>query len=48
MLLSLVPPGILKKIYFSDHEFSILEKIATEKIDRQRFLKEYFAVSILD
>ena len=48
LLLSLIEPGILKQSKFLDHEIDIIKSIALEKLHRQRFLKEYHAMSLLE
>ena len=48
LLLSLVEPNILKQSKFNDHEIEIIKNIALEKLHRQRILKEYHAMSLLE
>ena len=48
LLLSLVEPSILKQVKFTDHEIEIIKNLALEKLHRQRILKEYHAVSLLE
>ena len=48
LLLSLIEPGTLKQSKFLDHEIDIIKSIALEKIHRQRILKEYHAMSLLE
>ena len=48
LLLSLVEPDILKQSKFTDHEIDIIKNIALEKLHRQRILKEYHAMSLLE
>ena len=48
LLLSLIEPGILIQSKFADHEIEIIKNIALEKLHRQRILKEYHAMSILE
>ena len=48
LLLSLTEPDILKQSKFNDHEKEIIKNIALEKLHRQRILKEYHAVSLLE
>ena len=48
LLLSLVEPSILKQSKFTDHEIEITNNIALEKLHRQRILKEYHAMSLLE
>ena len=48
LLLSLTEPDILKQSKFTDHEIDIIKNIALEKLHRQRILKEYHAMSLLE
>ena len=48
LLLSLVEPDILKPSKFTDYEVHTIEKIALEKLHRQSFLKESFALDLLE
>ena len=48
LLLSLTEPDILKQSKFTDHEIEIIKNIALEKLYRQRILKEYHAMSLLE
>ena len=48
LLLSLIEQGILKQSKFLDHEIDIIKSIALEKLHRQRILKEYHAMSLLE
>ena len=48
LLLSLIEPGILIQSKFTDHEIEIIKNIALEKLHRQRILKEYHAMSLLE
>ena len=48
LLLSLIEPGILKQSKFLDHEIDIIKSIVLEKLHRQRNLKEYHAMSLLE
>ena len=48
LLLSLTDPDILKQSKFTDDEINIIKKLALEKLYRQRILKEYHAVSLLE
>ena len=48
LLLSLVEPDILKQSKFTDYEIEIIKNIALEKLHRQRILKEYHAMSLLE
>ena len=48
LLLSLVEPDIWKQSKFTDHEIEIIKNIALEKLHRQRILKEYHSMSLLE
>ena len=48
LLLSLTDPDILRQSKFTDEEISIIKNLALEKIYRQRMLKEYHALQLLD
>ena len=48
LLLSLVESDILKQSKFTDHEIEIIKNLALEKLHRQRILKEYHAMSLLE
>ena len=48
LLLSLTDPDILKQSKFADDEINIIKSLALEKLHRQRMLKEYHAVSLLE
>ena len=48
LLLSLTEPDILKQSKFNDHEIEIIKNIALEKLHRQRILKEYHAMTLLE
>ena len=48
LLLSLTEPDILKQSKFTDDEIYIIKNIPLEKLHRQRILKEYHAVSLLE
>ena len=48
LLLSLTESDILKQSKFTDHEIEIIKNIALEKFYRQRILKEYHAMSLLE
>ena len=48
LLLSLTDPDILKQCKLTDEEISIIKNIALEKLHRQRMLKEYYALQLLD
>ena len=46
--LSLTDPDILKQSEFTDDEIEIIKNIALEKLHRQRILKEYLAMSLVE
>ena len=48
ILLSVTVPDILKQSKFTDHEINVIKNIAVEKLHRQRILKEYVAVSLIE
>ena len=48
LLLSIVEPDILRQGNFLDHEIEIFKKIALEKLNRQRNLKEILAMDLLE
>ena len=48
LLLSLVEPSILKQSKFTDHEIEIIKNLASEKLHRQRILKEQIALDLLE
>ena len=48
LLLSLTDPDILKQSKFTDDEINIIKNLALEKLHRQRILKEYHAISLLE
>ena len=48
LLLSLTDPDILKQSKFSDDEINIIKNLALEKLHRQRILKEFHAISLLE
>ena len=48
LLLSLVEPNILIQSKFTDLEIEIIKILALEKLHRQRILKEYHAMSLLE
>ena len=39
---------ILEQSGFTDNEIKIIKKIALEKVQRQKLLKEYFALQLLN
>ena len=48
LLLSLTDPGILKQSKFTDYELNFIKNPALAELHRQKCLKEYFALQILD
>ena len=48
LILSLTDSDILKQSKFTDDEINIIRNLALEKLHRQRILKEYHAVSLLE
>ena len=48
LLLSLTDPNILQRSKFTDDEINMVENLALEKVHRQRMLKEYFALQLLE
>ena len=48
LLLSLTDPDVLKQSKFTAHEITILKNLALEKLHRQKFSKEYFALQLLE
>ena len=48
LILSLIYSDILKQSKFTDGEINIIRNLALEKLHRQRILKEYHAVSLLE
>ena len=48
LLLSLTDLDILNQSKFTDDEINIRQNLALGKLNRQRILKEYFAMSLLD
>ena len=48
LLLSIVEPDILKQSKFTGDEIEIIKNLALEKLHRQRILKEYHAMSLLE
>ena len=48
ILLSLTDPDILRQTKFTDDEIEIIKNLALEKLHRQRMLKEYHAIQLLD
>ena len=48
LLLSITDPDVLKQSKFTDDEINITKSLALEKLHRQRILKEYHAVSLIE
>ena len=48
LLLSLAELSILQQSKFTDHEIEKIKNLALEKLHRQKFLKEYHAMSLLE
>ena len=48
LVLNRVEPDISKQTKFTDSQGSIMKDMALEKIFRQRNLKEYFAMDLLE
>ena len=48
LLLSLVEPDILKQSKTTDHEIEIIKNLASEKLHRQKILKEHIAMDLLE
>ena len=48
LFLSLTNPDKLKQSKFTDDEINKIKNLALEKLHRQRILKEYHAVSLLE
>ena len=48
LILSLIDSDILKQSKFTNDEIDIIRNLALEKLHRQRILKEYHAVSLLE
>ena len=48
LLLSLTDPDILKQSKITDDEINFIKNLALEKLHRQRILKGYHAVSLLE
>ena len=48
LLLCIVEPNILKQSKFTDHEIEIIKNLALEKLYRQRILKKYIALDLLE
>ena len=46
LLLSLTDEGILKQSGFTNEEVKIIRNIALEKVQRQKMLKEYYALQL--
>ena len=48
LLLSLTGPDNLKQSKFTDDEIKLIRRLDLEKLHRQKILKEYHAVSLLE
>ena len=48
LLLSITDPDILKRSKFTDDEINITKNPALETLHRQTFLKEHFALQLLE
>ena len=48
LLLSLTDPDILNQKKFTDDELNLLKNLALEKLNRERCLKECFALQLLE
>ena len=48
LLLSLADPDILKQSKFTEDEINIIKNLVLEKLHRQKCLKEYFALQLLE
>ena len=48
LLLRLVEPNIIHQSKFTDHEIEIIKNLASEKIYRQKNLKEIVALELLE
>ena len=47
-LLSLTDPVIIEQSKFTDHEMDLLKHIAPEKLHRQRMLKKFTALQLVE
>ena len=48
LLLSLTDPEILRQSKFTDHAIEIIKNLALEELHRQKILKEYVAMDLLE
>ena len=48
LLMSLTDPDILRQNNITEYEFHIIKNLASEKLHRQRILKEHVAMSFLE
>ena len=48
LLLSLTDPDLLQKSKFTDHGKNIMENLALEKLHCQKYLKEHFALQLVE
>ena len=47
-LLALTDPEFLKQSNFTDDEIKIIKSLALEKLNRQIFLRDYFALKLIE
>ena len=48
LLLSLTDPDILRQKNFTDDEMNLIKNLALGKLHRQKCLKQYFALQLLE
>ena len=48
LLLNLIEPNILTQSNFTDDEIEIIKNLALENLHRQRILKDYHALNLLN
>ena len=48
LLISLTDPDILKQSKFTGHEITKIKNLVLEKLHREKCLKEYFALQLLE
>ena len=48
LIISLIDSDILKQSDFTDEEIEIIKNLALEKLHRQKILKQYHALSLLN
>ena len=46
LLVSLPDPDILRQSKFTDYEIDVIKNLASEKVHRQRILKEHLVMSL--